>query len=45
MSKVEAVEGLKPWEHLKPLSDGESVTLEDGTVVHPSDVCQPPVPP
>ena len=36
--------GCKPKEHFKTLVDGNSVTLPDGTVVHPSMVTEEPEP-
>jgi ribonuclease Z len=42
--KAKAIKGLVPKLHYKLLTDGQSVTLEDGTVVTPEMVCDPPQP-
>lgn len=42
--KAKAIKGLVPKLHYKALTDGQSVTLEDGTIVEPSQVCEDPAP-
>ena len=42
--KAKDIKGLVPKLHFKALTDGQSVTLEDGTVVDPGQVCEPPAP-
>lgn len=43
-SKAKKIKGLVPKTHFKLLTDGQSVTLEDGTIVTPDDVCDDVVP-
>ena len=40
--KAKEIPGLVPAQHFKKLIGGESVTLEDGRVVTPEDVCDSP---
>ena len=42
--KARAIEGLIPAQHYKLLIGGQNVTLENGTVVTPDQVCLPPPP-
>ena len=42
--KAKEIKGLVPKEHYKLLTDGQSVTLKDGTVVTPEMVTAPPKP-
>ena len=42
--KAKAIKGLLPNRHYKLLTDGQSVTLEDGSIVTPEMVCEPPLP-
>ena len=42
--KAKLIKGLIPKLHYKLLTDGHSVTLEDGTVVTPDQVVDPPMP-
>lgn len=42
--KAKQIKGLVPKLHYKLLTDGQSVTLEDGRVVTPDDVCADPTP-
>ena len=39
--KTKEIKGLVPKLHYKLLTDGATVTLEDGTQVTPDDVCAP----
>ena len=41
--KAKAIKGLKPTSY-KFLTSGENITLENGTVVTPDDVCGPSPP-
>ena len=43
-AKAKAIKGLIPKIHYKLLTNGETVTLDDGTQVTPNDVCGPPTP-
>lgn len=42
--KAKEIKGLVPKLHYKQLTEGQSVTLEDGTVVQPNQVCEEPAP-
>ena len=38
--KLKAIKGLVPKLHLPKLTNGESVSLEDGTVITPDDILE-----
>ena len=42
--KAKEIQGLVPRDHYRLLTAGESVTLEDGRVITPEMVCEPPAP-
>ena len=42
--KAKAIKGLVPSKHYKLLTDGQTVTLDDGTQVTSEMVCAPPAP-
>ena len=42
--KAKDIKGLVPKLHYKLLTAGEIVTLEDGVIVTPQDVCEDPTP-
>lgn len=42
--KAKEFKGLIPKLHYRLLTEGESVTLEDGTIVTPNQVCEPSAP-
>ncbi len=42
--KAKDIVGLVPKLHYSKLTDGISVTLENGRVVFPEEVCEPPPP-